>query len=70
MSSSTGTPVRSADLREGDAAERRESLERRRVEEVERDLAAPDGGAEAVERDARLHEAHHEPGGSVRSRPA
>ena len=40
------------ELREGDVAERREALEGGRVEEVERDLAAPDGGTQAVQRDA------------------
>jgi hypothetical protein len=50
-----------AELREGDATERREPLEHRRVEEVERDLAAPDGGAQAVQRDARRHQAFDQP---------
>ena len=49
------------ELREGDAAERREPLEGGLVEEVERDLAAPHGGAQAVERDARRRQAADEP---------
>ena len=49
------------ELRERDAAERREPLVGGLIEEVERDLAAPDGGAQAVERDARGDQAAHQP---------
>ena len=47
-------------LSEGDAAERREPLERGCVEEVERHRAVPDDGAEAFERDAGRREALHQ----------
>ena len=48
-------------LREGRPAERREPVEGGRVEEVERELSGPDGGAQTLERDARGGQAHHEP---------
>jgi hypothetical protein len=49
------------ELRERDAAERREPLVGRVIEEVERDLAALDRGAEAVQRDARRRQAVDQP---------
>ena len=49
------------ELREGEAAERREPLVGGRVEEVERDLAAPHGGAQAVQRDASRRQAVDQP---------
>ena len=45
------------ELREGDVAQRREAFEGGRIEEVERELAAPDRRAQAVERDSRLDKA-------------
>ena len=48
-------------LGEGGAAGRPEPLERGRIEEVEADLAAVDRRDEAVEGDARIHEALDEP---------
>ncbi len=47
------------ELGEGDPAERREALERRRVEEGERDVAAPNGSAQAVHGDAGGDKAVH-----------
>ena len=50
-----------SELGERHAAECREPLIGGFIEEVERDLAAPDGGSQAVERDARRRQAGDHP---------
>src|SRR4029079_15611296 len=49
-------------LREGDAAQDREAIERLGVEERQRHGPVPDGGAQALERYAGRHEALDQPG--------
>ena len=56
VSSSSGTPVRSLTCRNVSAARRGEPLVAGRVEELERQGAAPEGGGHAVERDPGILE--------------
>ena len=72
ISSSIGTPVRSASWAKVTPLSAENRSKRGRVEEVERHLAAPDGGAEALQRDARRGEAIDErrPAEVARREPA